>query len=347
MPNCCRVFLTGGVPKLKECKSVTRPDFYFICQVADRSLVYQISTIGAKLTCHDKLLEPLLSLYTSRPGECAIDDPPSWHFVHQESKLYVIPSIPEQNHYEVDSNSKLYKVIEQERPVGLCFSVVSRVGQHIVALSDTLQDVYTLDEANFKWLHMETSSCSVDLIRGINISGFVDLIDDMFLVSDADMLECFLLDLRKREWFAVKPPLGFWRKGLLCGRCLLADGFIYTCTGNGLAAFELLKEDTSYCLGYPALMEFPYTKFPDRKLVSFDCICKEDNPSSLVLCVVQGCVMNYPFTSHHRLATTTVEVKLKEAVDGRKVPVRIDHIDVSDSTIDDEGWIWTNFAFSL
>jgi hypothetical protein len=46
------------------------------------------------------------------PGVCEVDEPrPSRHFVHRGSKLYVIPSIPGENHYEVDASSKL---IEQE-----------------------------------------------------------------------------------------------------------------------------------------------------------------------------------------------------------------------------------------
>jgi hypothetical protein len=45
------------------------------------------------------------------------------------------------------------------------------------------------------------------------------------------------------------------------------------------------------------------------------------------------------------LTTTTVEVKLKESANGRKVRSRIDHIDISDSTIDHERWIWTNSLF--
>ncbi|CAL4940361.1 unnamed protein product [Urochloa decumbens] len=335
MPNCCRRVLSGGVPKLKECKSLTKPELYFICQVDDRSLVYQISIIGGKLTCHDKLLEPLVSLDTIRPEECAIEDPPpSWHFVHQGSKLYVIPSIPEQNHYEVDVSSKLYNLVKQERP-DVCFSVVSPAGQHIVALGDTLQDVYVFDEQTFKWLPFKTSSGSVDFTRKIYVLGFVDLTNDMFLISDAGMEGCFLLDLSRKEWFVVKLPLGLWQnaEGVLFGKCLFAQGFIYSCTGTGFNAFELLKEDTCYCLGFgrwPIFLEFPYVGFPDRKLVCFDSICEEDNPRSLVICALQGCVSAAPFTSRHRLATTTVEVKLEEAAQGRKRPIRIDHIDMDE-----------------
>jgi hypothetical protein len=72
--------------------------------------------------------------------------------------------------------------------------------------------------------------CEFD--KGINISGFVDLIDYMLLVSDADAAECFLLDLRKREWFAVKSPLQNVG-GILCGKCLFAEGFIFACTDIG------------------------------------------------------------------------------------------------------------------
>ncbi|KAL6642772.1 hypothetical protein ACP70R_020953 [Stipagrostis hirtigluma subsp. patula] len=346
MPNCCRKFLSRGVPRLKECKFVTAPEIYFICQVNGRSLVYQISTNKGKLTCHEKLLEPHLSMDTITPA-IGVDDP-SWHFVHLGSRLYVIPFIPVDNHYVVDVSSKLCNLVEQGRP-DVRFSVVSRAGLHIVALGDTLEDVFILDEENFRWLPFKTSSGSLDLTRKLNISGFVDLIDDSFVVSDADTPECFLLDLRKKEWFLVKAPPGWWQdaEGVLRGRCVFAQGFIYACTGLGFIAFELLKENTSYSLGYPVIVDFSEIGFPDRKLVSFDSICKEDKPKSLVFCVVHGCLLAAPFSSNHRLTIATVEVKLEETAQGRKVPRSIDHIDISDSTVDQKGWIWTCYAFSL
>ncbi|GJM91320.1 hypothetical protein PR202_ga07682 [Eleusine coracana subsp. coracana] len=306
-----------------------------------------LHTKGGKLTCHEKLMEPLLSLETITPGECGIDEPPSWHFVNLGSKIYVIPSVPSQNHYDVDVNRKLSNIVEHERP-DMCFTMVSRAGQHTVALGDTLSDVYVLDEPTFKWLPFKTSSSSVDLTRKADICGFVDLIDDALVVSDVGKAECFLLDLRKHEWFVVKPPWGMWNRveGALCGRCLFAEGFIYTCTGVGFAAFELLKENTSsYSLDQPVLMEFPCIEFPDKKSVSFDLISKENNPSCMVFCVVQGNFMTAPFTSHHKLTTTTVKVKLEGSGPGKKKPLRIDHIDISKSTIDQKGWIWTNYCF--
>ncbi|GJN19994.1 hypothetical protein PR202_gb07315 [Eleusine coracana subsp. coracana] len=108
------------------------------------------------------------------------------------SKIYVIPSVPSQNHYDVDVNRKLSNIVEHERP-DMCFTMVSRAGQHIVALGDTLSDVYVLDEPTFKWLPFKTSSSSVDLTRKVDICGFVDLIDDALMVSDVGKAECFLL----------------------------------------------------------------------------------------------------------------------------------------------------------
>ncbi|TVU31534.1 hypothetical protein EJB05_23221, partial [Eragrostis curvula] len=337
---CFLQFFLG--PKFKEYKLETKPDFYFICQADEQSLLYRVGSSKGKLDCHDKTLEAQLCLDTVRPGrEIALDEPaPSWHFVHQGSRLHVIPSSSTQCHYEVDLTSNLVTKHEgQSAADRTCFSVVSRAGQYIVGLGDTLQDVYVLDQQTFQWLRIETSTSPVDLTRKVKIYGFVDLIDDILVVSDADSAECFLLDLRKKEWFVVKPPPGTWRRiqGVLCGKCLLADGFIYTCTGIRFAAFELLKEDDSYCLSRPVLMEFPAIEFLDKKMVSFDLICKENDPGSLVFCVVEGCLITAPFTSRHILSTTTVEVKLKQTARGRKVPLRIDQ----------EGWIWTNYAFSL
>lgn len=83
-------------------------------------------------------------------------------------------------------------VIELERPHdGACFSVVSRAGQHIVALGDTLRDVYVLNEPALKWLPLLVTSSfpgSVDLTRKVDIL-------DLWTLSTVTFLWC-----RKLTW---------------------------------------------------------------------------------------------------------------------------------------------------
>ncbi|XP_034579713.1 uncharacterized protein [Setaria viridis] len=347
MLTCCREFLNGkpepapGVVALDFCKMATRSDFYFICQADQCSLLYQISTSGGKLTCGDEALEAVLRLDTVRFGDIGIDDLSAWYFVHRGSTLYVIPSSPECNHYVVDVERKSYRLCKSKRSK-LFFSAVFRAGQYVVALCDTLQYVYILRD-NLQWRRQKTASRSVDVSQKVKISGFVDLINDAFMISDFDTDEFFLFDLKRWEWFSVRSWFCF-----LSGRCIFAEGFIYTCSDEGLAAFELIYDDTSYWLGLPIMLDFSWKYIcGNRRFLCFDSICKCEIGDTIVFCVVQGYEEAPPSTSSHTLAATTVQVKLVETARGTKVPVRVDHVDIFLSSIVEEGWILTNYAFAL
>lgn len=315
---------------LEDCKIATRPDFYFICQADQYSLVYRISTSGAKLTCHEKALEALLCLDTVRPG----DDHPSW---------YVIPSSPDCGHYIVDVEKKSYKLHKSKRSK-LFFSAVFRAGQHIVALCENLQYVYMLRN-NLQWRRQKTASSSIDLARAkVKVSGFVDLVDDMFIVSDNSTADSFLFDLKRGEWFTVEQCFG-----LLNGRCIFAEGFIYTCSDECLLAFELIADNaSSYHLGVPIVLDFSWKYIcGNKRFLSFDSISRHEIGGHIVFCVVQGYYLAPPSTSRHTLATTTVQVELVDTAPGKKEPVGIGHVDIALSSIIHERWILTNYAFSL
>ena len=66
--------LVWTADSLVDCKVLTSWDFYFICQVDQHSVLYQISTSGGKLTC-DNVLEPKLCLDTIRDGGVSVDFP--------------------------------------------------------------------------------------------------------------------------------------------------------------------------------------------------------------------------------------------------------------------------------
>uniref|UniRef100_A0A0D3HUX8 Uncharacterized protein n=1 Tax=Oryza barthii TaxID=65489 RepID=A0A0D3HUX8_9ORYZ len=356
---CCRQFLIGKsrAVTLEDCKVKTKSHLYFVCQVGQRSLLFQISNSGGKLTgCHEKVLQPQFCLETARPRDDAglVDDPHSWHFVHQGSKLYFIPSNPCLNHYEIDLSSSLHNMLECKRPY-THFSMVSRAGQYIVALGDTLQDVYILDQQTLNWVPCKTLSRSLDLTREVKVSGFVDLIDDAFVLSDADTPECFMLDMKKREWFPVNhlEIYQYTSGGLLNGRCIYAEGFIYMCVKDGIFAFELVKEGAlSYRLDTPTLLEFQWKRFSNSRLMSFDLISGDIGTSTVkVFCVVEGYTRAghpYPFVyNDHELAVTTVQVKLEGSERGAMVPVGIRHVDIAISSIQQEGWILTSYSLAV
>ncbi|CAN6182721.1 unnamed protein product [Urochloa humidicola] len=333
MLTCCREFLNGkpepasGAIALDFCKMATRSDFYFICQAYQCSLLYQISTSGGKLTCSGKALEAVLHLDTVGFGDVGdvVGDPPAWYFVHRGSTLDVIPSSPDCNHYVVDVERKSYRLYKSKRSK-LFFSAVFRAGQYVVALCDTLQYVYVLRN-NFQWRRQKTASRSVDVSQKVKVSGFVDL-NDRFMISDFDTDEFFLFDLRRWEWFSVSPSFG-----LLSGRCIFAEGFIYTCSNKGLFAYKLTYDGTSYSLDLPIMLDFNWKYIcGNRRFLSFDSICKGEIDDSIVFCVVYGHETADPSTSSHTLATTTIQVMLMETALGTKMPVRVDHVDISVSS---------------
>ncbi|KAL6656237.1 hypothetical protein ACP70R_007063 [Stipagrostis hirtigluma subsp. patula] len=357
MGDCCREFLSRkpervtDVIELEDCKMAIKSDLYFICQVDQRSLVYQISISDGKLTCQEKGLEALLCLDTERPGHVRISEPPAWYFVHDGSMLDVIPSRPGCDHYVVDIKRKSYKLHKSKRSK-LFFSAVFRVGQFVVSLCDTLQDVYILNRNNFQWRRQKITSRSVDLSRKAKISGFVDLGDDVFMVSDAKTAECLLFDLKRGEWFAVEPPakdyLGRYIVELLYGRCLFVKGFIYSCSDDGLIAFELIHDNTCYRLGTPILLDFSWKRICGlRCFISFDSICKGQVLDSIAFGVVHGYFMAEHSTSSHTLASMTVQVKLEETARGTKRPTEVGHVDIALSSINEKGNILTNYAFAL
>jgi len=249
------------------------------------------------LACNEKSIDALLCLYTVRPGDVGLDDPPVCFFVHHGSMLDVIPSLPHCNHYAVDVERKCYNIHKNKRSK-LFFSAVFRVGKHTVVLCHTLQDVYVLNQNNFQWRRQKTSSRSLDLSHKVKISGFVDLGDDAFMISDAETVDCFLFDLKRGKWFVVEPLRGYiWQYavGLLNGKSIFAEGFIYTCSDGGLIAFELIDEDGSYCLGEPIMLNSSWKYiYGDRRFLSCDSVCKGEIGSSIVFCVVQGCPMAAP-----------------------------------------------------
>ncbi|PUZ71245.1 hypothetical protein GQ55_2G299200 [Panicum hallii var. hallii] len=320
MLACCREFLSGkpepgrGVIPLDFCKIATGSYFYFICK-ADQDTV--------------------------RSGDVGIHDPPAWYFVHRGSTLDVIPSSPDCDHYVVDVERKSYRLYKSKRSK-LFFSAVFRAGEYVVALGDTLQYVYILRN-NFQWRRRNTASRSVDVSRKVKVSGFVDLIDDAFMISDFNTDEFFLFDLKRWEWFSVRPSFCF-----LSGRCIFAEGFIDTCSDEGLAAFELIHDDTSYRLGVPIMLDFSWKYIcGNRRFLSFASICKGEIGDCIAFCVVHGHELAHPSTWSHTLATTTIQVQLVETAPGTKKPVRVDHVDIFLSSIEQKRWILPNYAFTL
>lgn len=356
MLPCCRNFTDiqdSNDMVLRDCKMPTKADLYFVSQVDYYSLLHQISISNGKLSCHDTVMEPQCSLNTLRPGNAEFDEPRSWHFIHQGSKLYVIPSFPRRHMYEIDVDGKFYDSVVTKRPAG-CFSAVVSAGSYIIGLGDTLQSVFVLNHRTSTWVRLNVSSRSANLSQKINISGFSDLGDDGFIVSDADTCNCFLLDLKRREWNVVTARVDC-RVGMLSGRSVYVEGFIYTPWQDGLVAFELVKEHDSYYLGISITLIFPWKRPLDKDCTCFSLVCKDNITDCVVFCVVQGMYGSYGSSSHkvsyrrssHEVWITTVQVMIHETGRGTKQPRRkVEHVDICTTSVEHQGWLHTSYAFA-
>jgi hypothetical protein len=123
------------------------------------------------------------------------NQPCPWHFVCGSEYIYAV------SHKGNDISAcslhqgTIYRC-PATKPIRDEFSValVIRVGHKTIAIGNTLQGVYHLSQAN-EWTHLSTHGLP-DLDRKVNLSGYVVLSNESFMVSDADTSCCFLLNLQ-------------------------------------------------------------------------------------------------------------------------------------------------------
>jgi hypothetical protein len=54
---------------------------------------------------------------------------------------------------------------------------------------------------------------------------------------------------------------------------VFANGFIYTCSHQGLAAYELVEQDHSYYPGDRIDLDFPWRRYWERHRMCLDYVC--------------------------------------------------------------------------
>jgi hypothetical protein len=190
-------------------------------------------------------------------------------------------------------------LLKTSRPAGVCFAVVLHVGHHIVAVTHSLE-VYLFVPPTSRfcaptdcWKHHKTSRPDHFLNRSFDLSGYVVLGADTFIVSDNKTCRCFLLNLNVREWEDVLPdvesrtllfhdPLIYGRQRLN-GRSIYFAGYIYSCTNWGLVAYDfhdgLLHNEIS--------LPFSWRKTTwEGESMCLDFVGAEQG--AVVFCVVQG-----------------------------------------------------------
>lgn len=221
---------------------------YIMCQVASSSTVYKVYIEDGRLECHDKTLTPhcIIDTFSSGGEYSMMERPLPWHFVCCNDNIYAAPRLGNEL-YMCNLRSGALCCKPAKMAVQMSITLVLQVGHEIIALSDTLRGVYRLSHTQ-EWTYRSTYGYNLDLKRKVNLSGYVVLSDDSFVVYDSDSGCFFSHDLQVDRWSVVMSltdvtkslphEVGHlpcvWSGSGLCGRSVFVNGFIYTCTLVGL-----------------------------------------------------------------------------------------------------------------
>ncbi|KAF8650501.1 hypothetical protein HU200_063870 [Digitaria exilis] len=279
--------------------------------------------------------------------------------------IYIAVPRIENEVFEFSLHQGTLNIVPEKRflDAQLSIAFVLQVGGRIIALSDTLESIYYLSRTD-KWMHRSTYGLP-DLQRKVNLSGYVVLSNDSFMISDADTCCCFLLDLQMGRWSVVYPyeelirsleygteplPNSCWSgTGFLSGRSVFVDGFIYTCSAEGVAAYEVTEQGNSYYVSDQIDLKFPWRKYWESDRMCLDYVGKDTTSGTIMLCVVQGGNQNSHYGSRHSqhfVYITVVQIKTKRMHDGKLKPATVTHVDIGTSFIEmNERQTWTSNCF--
>jgi hypothetical protein len=335
---------------VKPATTTIKKDLFIMCQAGSGTVIYETGAM-------DDDGKPLQLCYVADEGD------QYWHLFQSGSKIHAVSSISD-GILEFSLNRDCAYIKQHVRqPTADPFVMVTRVGRETIALTDTLQ-VFHQTQFNYgrstAWLRYTADESDV-VGRRVVMAGYVVVNDDSFVVCDAVTRSCLLFDLGAKRWRVVMPwaafeglPTDIRANGVLNGRCVFVDGFIYTCRNGGLAAYELLGEDSSVYLSKPIFL--PFTWHPDclGQDMCLDYAGKDLDSGANMLHVVQGeslsdhldytCMVLIIFPSNvviicvymllggsslpkhkHGVQITTVKVRTQRTVSNRMKPTRIDH----------------------
>ncbi|XP_037486062.1 uncharacterized protein LOC119364673 isoform X2 [Triticum dicoccoides] len=266
------------------------------------------------------------------------DDDGPRHFFLSSSKLCAISFLKDgMDVFNLDTTSHTMDILAR-RPVSVDpFVMVIRVGRATFALTETLQvyhKAYRVSPpGSTSWVRYHTNQSNV-LDRKVMLSGYVAVGDDSFIVSDSVTCSCLLFEVGAKQWHVVIPwtqwgeylPRPMPRHGLLKGACVFVDGFIYTCSNCGLAAYELLFENDHVYLKGPIFLPFSWlSKQWESERMSLDYAGKEVDSGAILLWVVQGVQVQYR-PPKNQLWITAVRVETEETPCKSMRPVEIKHV---------------------
>ncbi|CAM0906991.1 unnamed protein product [Alopecurus aequalis] len=353
MLACCRKFLSK--PPYPRSYVLQKPtfqittDLYVVCQAGSRLIVYWTKIVAGRLmsNCNYSPLRVHADMNTTiGDSDChAMKQPsPEYFVVRNLTSIYAVSYKPDEDTCEFELSRPSYSnLLKTSRPAGVCFAVVLNVGHRIVAVSHALEVfLFVPPRSRFygnrpapadHWKHCKTRLPD-DLVvnRRVELSGYVVLDADTFIVSDKETCRCFLLNLDVKQWEVVLPddkittlqfldPLVYGRQRLT-GRCIYVGGYIYSCAPGGLGAYDFGDGllDDRICL------PFSWRK----KAWESERMCLElvgAVGGAVLFCVVQGEFFRRP--GGQDVHATIVQVKTTRTPAGKFRPVSIDHVDIA------------------
>uniref|UniRef100_A0ACD5YYD0 Uncharacterized protein n=1 Tax=Avena sativa TaxID=4498 RepID=A0ACD5YYD0_AVESA len=376
MLDCCRKFLSK--PPSLRCYVLQEPalhistDLYVVCQADSRLIVYCTEIVDGRLlpNCNYNPLRLHQDMNTviahddSEDCYAMEDSYPRYSIVRSLTSIYAVSYKPDDTSCEFELSRPSSDSLKTSRPAGVCFAVVLNVGHRIVAVSHALEVFWFVPPRSSRfhagnrhapadrWKHCKTRR--PDLVvndRRVDLSGYVVLDADTFIVSDKETCRCFLLNMKVREWKDVLPdvksrtllfhdPLVYGRQRLN-GRSIYVGGYIYSCTAKGLVAYDFHGGILDDAISLP----FPWRKPTwERERMCLDLVGAADG--AVIFCVVQGGYFSSPHGKDVHI--TIVQVKTTRTSVGKFRPVSIDHVDIATCFIPrEDGVVSTRSCFSV
>ena len=253
-----------------------KKDLFIIFQAGQEAVIFQTVAMDD----HNKSLQ---KFHVPNGGDL--------HFFESGSKIYAVSG---HGMLEI-SLSKSWETIKRSvvQTIADPFIMVTRVGGETIGLTDTMrvyyQTKYTHPTAS--WLPYKINGA--DVCREVLMSGYVVVNDDTFIFCDALTSLCFLFDMGAKQWRVAMNWAAFREdvpktNGLLNGRCVFVDDFIYTCRNGGLAAHELIAEHGSEYIRKPIFLPFSWDANCVGKDMCLDYAGKDKDSGSIFFYVVQG-----------------------------------------------------------
>ncbi|CAM0878415.1 unnamed protein product [Alopecurus aequalis] len=313
-----------------------KKDVFIICEAGSQSLIFQTGAM-------DDGGKPLVQCYKAEnDGHC-------WHFFQSGSKINAVSSIKDGMLEFSLNKDRTTLTLPVRRPTADPFIMVIKVGEVTIALTDTLQ-VYHQEQFNFgpsTWLRYLTKGSEG---RKVLLSGYVVLNDDFFIICDADRCSFLLFDLGAKQWRKVMPwaafedlPRTIRTNGLLNGRCVFVDGFIYTCRDGGIAAYELVGERHSLCISSPIFLPFPWHVDCVGEDMCLDYAGKDEESGTIWFYVVRG---GYS-PSKDNVQISSVMVKTERSAGDKMIPAVINRMVSVTRFIHHEEPVYTRCCFAV